>query len=157
MPSAPNARIHYLVLTLCLVGCGQSSPRSEDASVERDAAKAPVRGREGCEEFQTDANELLDSAQACATDEDCNAAKDFEAACLDAFLCPVSVANTADLERLRSEAHRLSNEFRACTPLCAIADCGSVVGATGICNSSTMRCEVKVRPPASAGTGAQRN
>lgn len=158
MPRARNhARIRYLIVTLSLVGCGQSSHPEKDATSEparKRAATLPTL-EERCPGPQTEATNLLDDAQACTTDTDCSSARQIDAPCLEVFLCPVSVANTPDLDRLRSEAQRLSMEYRDCTNTCAIADCGSVVGLPAVCNSSTQRCELQIRQLATAGASGQ--
>jgi hypothetical protein len=147
-----HARI-YLIVSLCLAGCGQSSPAREDS--KPDAAALPPSGRERCQRPQTEAEQLLDDAQVCTTDSDCSLAQNIDARCLDVFLCPVPVSRMADLDRLRSEAQQLSTEYRGCTSQCAFADCGAAVGAPSVCNSMTKRCQVQFGRTAEADASAQ--
>ncbi len=162
MPKAgTHARIHCLIVSLCLAGCSQSGSTREDSppreDSKTDAAAARREAQERCQQPQIEADELLAEAQACTTDSDCSLAQNIDAPCLHGFLCPVSVAQTADLDRLRSEAQQLSTEFRECTSQCAVADCGSVVGAPSVCDSTTNRCRVKSGRTAEAGASAQRD
>jgi hypothetical protein len=146
-----HARIHYLIVSLCLAGCAQTSPTREERKPH--AAALPPSGRERCQRPQTDADQLLADAQACTTDSDCSLAQNIDALCLDAFLCPVPISRTADLDPLRSEAQQLSTEYRGCTSQCAVADCGAAVGAPSVCNSMTKRCQVQFG--STAGASAQ--
>jgi hypothetical protein len=136
-----HARIHYFIVSLCLAGCAQSSATREDTKPHAPAQ--PPSDRERCQRPQTEADQLLDDAQVCTTDSDCSLAQSIDALCLDAFLCPVPVSRTADLDPLRSEAQQLSTEYRGCTSQCAVADCGAAVGAPSVCNSMTKRCQVQ--------------
>jgi hypothetical protein len=132
-----QGQIAVFALSLALLsGCAESrsSSTTSPASSDRDAA---VSG-ESCDSIQAEADDLLRDAQTCQQDDDC-AFMGIDAPCLLAFLCPSAVSRTADLDQLQDEARRLSEDWRACSDSCAIANC---VGFAGVmCNPSTHRCE----------------
>lgn len=145
------------VLALCFAGCAQGSPPREGSTSQPNTTTQLPGGGVRCPQQQTEAEQLLVDAQACATDSDCSSAKEIDAPCLLAFLCPVTVARTTDLDRLRTEAQRLSATFRACTGECAIANCVATIGTHAVCNPMTKRCDVLLGLSGAAGASAQRD
>jgi hypothetical protein len=136
--------VGLIVAAALLLDCAQTrTPNTTEVDPASDAAGAaaprtphvPMK----CEEYQTEARELLKSAESCSRDDDCVVAG-IDGECLLPFLCPTAVNRTA-VDHLQSEARRLSEAHRSCSNTCAYASCVYGAGVPALCNPSTKRCE----------------